>query len=137
MAGPCRSTQPEWIFDQGGCGLLLTLECRLHRSLDRFFLDGLSHWLSEGSIDYDLSYIQPFTGTAEDRPPSGERLPGRSSKKATLGVFDEGCMGMFNAIVPDHLLHATGIFKERLRQSGLAYATGQIRMEKLTMHSSG
>ena len=22
-----------------------------------------------------------------------------------MGVFDEGCMGMFNAIIPDHLLH--------------------------------
>ena len=26
-------------------------------------------------------------------------------RKAIMGVFDEGCMGMFNAIVPDHLLH--------------------------------
>lgn len=28
-------------------------------------------------------------------------------------------MGMFNAIIPDHLLHATGLFKERLSQSAL------------------
>lgn len=28
-------------------------------------------------------------------------------------------MGMFNAIVPDHLLHSTGVFKERLSQSAL------------------
>ena len=26
-----------------------------------------------------------------------------------MGVFDEGCMGMFNAIIPDDLLHATGL----------------------------
>ena len=34
-------------------------------------------------------------------------------------IFDEGCMGMFNAILPDDLLHATGVFKERLSQSSL------------------
>jgi hypothetical protein len=41
--------------------------------------------------------------------------------KAIMGVFDEGCMGMFNAIIPDHLLHRTGVFKERLSQSALYY----------------
>jgi hypothetical protein len=46
--------------------------------------------------------------------------------KALMGVFDEGCMGMFNAIIPDHLLHATGVFKERLSQSALYYETTQV-----------
>ena len=35
-------------------------------------------------------------------------------------------MGMFNAIIPDRLLHATGIFKERLSQSALYHATMQV-----------
>ena len=35
-------------------------------------------------------------------------------------------MGMFNAIVPDHLLNPLGIFKERLSQSALYYETTQI-----------
>jgi hypothetical protein len=39
--------------------------------------------------------------------------------KAIMGIFDEGCMGMYNAIIPDELLHATGVFKERLSQSAL------------------
>ncbi len=43
-----------------------------------------------------------------------------------MGVFDEGCMGMFNAIVPDHLLHPTGVFKERLSQSALYHETLQV-----------
>jgi L-fucose isomerase-like protein len=47
-------------------------------------------------------------------------------EKAILGVFDEGCMGMFNAILPDHLLHRTGVFKERLSQSALYYETTQV-----------
>ena len=43
-----------------------------------------------------------------------------------MGVFDEGCMGMFNAIIPDELLHPTGVYKERLSQSALYYETTQV-----------
>jgi hypothetical protein len=43
-----------------------------------------------------------------------------------MGVFDEGCMGMFNAIIPDELLHPTGLFKERLSQSALYYEATQV-----------
>jgi hypothetical protein len=35
-------------------------------------------------------------------------------------------MGMFNAIIPDDLLHATGVFKERLSQSALYYESTQV-----------
>ena len=43
-----------------------------------------------------------------------------------MGVFDEGCMGMFNAIIPDDLLNPTGVYKERLSQSALYYETTQV-----------
>jgi hypothetical protein len=43
-----------------------------------------------------------------------------------MGIFDEGCMGMFNAIIPDELLHPTGVFKERLSQSTLYAAMQQV-----------
>ncbi len=43
-----------------------------------------------------------------------------------MGVFDEGCMGMYNAIIPDDLLHAMGLFKERLRQSVLYAAMREV-----------
>jgi L-fucose isomerase-like protein len=39
--------------------------------------------------------------------------------KPIIGVFDEGCMGMYNAIIDDEYLHKIGIYKERLSQSGL------------------
>jgi hypothetical protein len=39
--------------------------------------------------------------------------------KAILGIFDEGCMGMYNAIIEDELLNVCGIYKERLSQSAL------------------
>jgi hypothetical protein len=41
------------------------------------------------------------------------------TKKALLAVFDEGCMGMMNAIVEDSLMNPAGIYKERLSQSAL------------------
>jgi hypothetical protein len=41
------------------------------------------------------------------------------ANKAIMGVFDEGCMGMYNAIIPDELLNPTGVYKERLSQSAL------------------
>jgi hypothetical protein len=50
--------------------------------------------------------------------------------KAIMGVFDEGCMGMFNAIIPDHLLNPTGVYKERLSQSGLYAAMRTVPDEE-------
>jgi L-fucose isomerase-like protein len=57
----------------------------------------------------------------------GEALAGELQRRpAILGVFDEGCMGMFNAIIPDHLLHPCGAFKERLSQSALFTAMQRV-----------
>ena len=33
-----------------------------------------------------------------------------------MSVFDEGCMGMFNAIIPDELLIPLGVFKGTRRR---------------------
>jgi L-fucose isomerase-like protein len=50
----------------------------------------------------------------------GEKLAAEiKQRKAILGVFDEGCMGMYNAIIDDELLNPLGVFKERLSQSAL------------------
>lgn len=89
---------------------------------DAFFKAGLREWLTTGAVTHDQSHIRDLT--LLKLPTEDERL-GRAfgeklrREKAILGVFDEGCMGMFNAIVPDDLLHATGFFKERLSQSTL------------------
>jgi hypothetical protein len=39
------------------------------------------------------------------------------SARRSWACSTKGCMGMFNAIIPDELLHPTGVFKERLSQS--------------------
>jgi hypothetical protein len=100
---------------------------------DEFFRRGLKQWLSEGSIDHDRSHVRE---ARLFRPPEAEARLGRALarrlrvEKAILGVFDEGCMGMFNAIVPDHLLHPTGVFKERLSQSALFAGMQQVREDE-------
>ena len=81
-------------------------------------------------LPHDLSHVKDF----DPRQAPGKAVEiGESfarsfrKEKAIMGVFDEGCMGMFNAIIPDQLLHPTGIFKERLSQSGLYAAMHTIQ----------
>jgi hypothetical protein len=62
-----------------------------------------------------LDVTQPQKG-----PASGTLLARQiKHEKAIIGIFDEGCMGMYNAIIEDELLNACGIYKERLSQSAL------------------
>lgn len=95
---------------------------------DDFFTQKLQEWLQNGSVRHDQSHVQSFDQVslpADDETLGREFGSKLKKNKAIMGVFDEGCMGMFNAIIPDDLLHATGIFKERLSQSSL-YAAMQL-----------
>ncbi|MBJ6110442.1 fucose isomerase [Hymenobacter sp. BT523] len=89
---------------------------------DEFFESNLKNWLAYGRIEQDERHVLSFNDATV---PAAEEETGREfgqrfrQHKAIMGVFDEGCMGMYNAIVPDELLHATGVFKERLSQSSL------------------
>jgi hypothetical protein len=89
---------------------------------DDFFLGGLRRWLNGEHVIHDTSHVKPLS--AFQLPARAEEIGGRFAadlrrNKAIMGVFDEGCMGMYNAIIPDELLHPTGVFKERLSQSAL------------------
>jgi hypothetical protein len=93
---------------------------------DQYFTDRLRQWLSTGTCSHDLRHVRPLDIEAIDAGARslGEKLAKELRRdKAIMGVFDEGCMGMFNAILPDHLLHRTGVFKERLSQSALYHET--------------
>ncbi len=96
---------------------------------DKFFVRGLAQWLEKGAVKHKTDHVTPL---GKAKLPGKERKLGAAlaeqlrREKAILGVFDEGCMGMFNAIIPDHLLHPTGVFKERLSQSALYYETTQV-----------
>ena len=100
---------------------------------DPFFKNGLRQWIREHAVRHDTSHIHPF---AIDQVPQAERALGQTlakrlrSHKALMGVFDEGCMGMFNAIIEDSLLNPTGVYKERLSQSALFAAMREVPDEE-------
>jgi hypothetical protein len=96
---------------------------------DEFFLGGLRKWLAGQAVTHDLSHVHALSGF--QLPAKADELGTRLARelhrdKAILGVFDEGCMGMYNGIIPDELLHATGVFKERLSQSALFAEMRQV-----------
>lgn len=96
---------------------------------DEFFRTGLRNWLDRNPVQHDLRHVHLLT---ELKLPEEASAIGRQvaselrSGKAIMGVFDEGCMGMYNAIIPDELLHRTGVFKERLSQSALYAAMRSV-----------
>lgn len=100
---------------------------------DEYFLTHLGKWLKGEGLEHDTSHVRSLNRL--QIPRESDEL-GRSlsqqlkREKAIVGVFDEGCMGMFNAIVPDHLLNATGVFKERLSQSALYAAMRNVPDEE-------
>jgi L-fucose isomerase-like protein len=96
---------------------------------DEFFLNGLRKWLAGEVVKHDVSHVVPLNSFVLPAPAEelGVRLAQELRRdKAIMGVFDEGCMGMYNAIVPDELLHPTGVFKERLSQSALYAEMQQV-----------
>jgi hypothetical protein len=90
--------------------------------IDEFFMKGLKAWLKTGAVKHNASHVVQYKRVKV--PAKAEKI-GKGfaqefrGNKAIIGVFDEGCMGMYNAILPDELLHPTGVFKERLSQSTL------------------
>ncbi len=96
---------------------------------DDYFKTRLRRWLKTGRCEHQTDHVVPFARVESDGPAGrlGRALADQlRAEKAIMGVFDEGCMGMFNAIIPDDLLHATGVFKERLSQSALYYESSQV-----------
>lgn len=80
---------------------------------DAFFRNGLRQWLKEEKIDHDWSHVRDLD--IEGLPKSETELGIALAKtlqtsKAIFGVFEEGCMGMSNAIIEDYLLNAAGIY---------------------------
>jgi hypothetical protein len=96
---------------------------------DEFFKAGLATWLKNGVVKHPCKHVKPLARA--NLPAKAKATAKRIAldlrrRKSIMGVFDEGCMGMFNAIIPDELLHPTGVFKERLSQSALYHAATQV-----------
>jgi L-fucose isomerase-like protein len=100
---------------------------------DAFALNGLREWLATGRIEHDMSHVHDPAPQqiARDVTDTATRLAQRQlDRKIILGVFDEGCMGMYNAIIDDEMLNRCGIFKERLSQSALFARMQTVRDEE-------
>jgi len=100
---------------------------------DDFFIDGIRQWIAEGKITHDTSHARDLE---PDRLPEEEAKLGWAlgrqimHEKAIMGIFDEGCMGMYNAIIDDELLNAAGVYKERLSQSSLVAEMRRVTDEE-------
>ena len=96
---------------------------------DDYFLIGLQAWLSTGVATHKTAHVKPLAKASV--PPKARAIAKKIAddlrrRKSIMGIFDEGCMGMYNAIIPDELLFQTGVYKERLSQSALYYAATQV-----------
>jgi hypothetical protein len=100
---------------------------------DEWARKALQEWVTTGSIEHDTSHVRPLDPSAL---PAAEADLGRAlaaklrQNGAVMGVFDEGCMGMYNAVFDDEYLNPLGIFKERLSQSALYYRMTTITDEE-------
>jgi hypothetical protein len=113
------------LLNLNGCLTKMGVEYSSIWSLDftdDFFLDGIRQWMEKGKIAHDTSHLRDLDVMKLPEPETklGFALAQQiKSDKAIMGIFDEGCMGMYNAIIEDELLNSCGIYKERLSQSAL------------------
>ena len=96
---------------------------------DEYFLTGLARWLQTGVTTHRTPHVRAYAKAAV---PAKAKSVARKiatdlrTRKSIMGIFDEGCMGMYNAIIPDDLLYQVGVCKERLSQSALYYGATQV-----------
>ena len=91
-------------------------------SVDKRFQKKLKKWLETGSVSHPTAHVKKYKsmGTPARLRKVAEKIATDLDRnKAIMGVFDEFCMGMYNATIPDELLFQTGVYKEQLSQSAL------------------
>jgi hypothetical protein len=97
---------------------------------DAFFLNGIRQWLREGVITHDTSHVRDLdpAGLPGAEAALGKALAAQiKAEKVIMGIFDEGCMGMYNAFFDDEYLNPMGIYKERLSQSALVAEMRRVK----------
>ncbi|WP_262285819.1 fucose isomerase [Micromonospora sp. MA102] len=99
---------------------------------DDWAVNGLRTWLETGELRHDTSHVRDLPALPDDAEVElGRALAAQLAReKAIIGVFDEGCMGMYNAIFDDELINPLGIYKERLSQSALVAEMARVPDEE-------
>lgn len=94
---------------------------------DDYFLRRLDEWLTTGKVSHSRSHVRSYRPGELPAEEKGRAAVAELTRRGIiLGVFDEGCMGMHNAIIPDERLFPMGVCKERLSQSALLYGMSQV-----------
>ena len=96
---------------------------------DEYFLTGLARWWKTGVTTHRTPHVRAYAKAAVPAKAKGvakKIATDLRTRKSIMGIFDEGCMGMYNAIIPDDLLYQVGVCKERLSQSALYYGATQV-----------
>jgi len=107
---------------------------------DAEFKSQIQAWVESGGeqIPYDTSHIRRLADLPVPdsvNPGLGAKLadsfrPRKGGKRVLMLVFDEFCMGMGQAVVPDKLCWGAGFAKERASQSALYYEAKQVKPEE-------
>jgi L-fucose isomerase, C-terminal domain len=100
---------------------------------DEWARKALQGWVTSGKIEHDTSHVRALDPASlpADEAALGRALAAELQQKgAIMGIFDEGCMGMYNAIFDDEYINPLGIFKERLSQSALYYRMTTVKDEE-------
>jgi hypothetical protein len=100
---------------------------------DDFFINGIREWMQDNRITHDISHVHEFdiSSVPESDVEIARSLADQlRTEKAIMGIFDEGCMGMYNGFFDDELLNKIGIYKERLSQSALLAEMNRVEADE-------
>ncbi|MBS0417905.1 MAG: fucose isomerase [Proteobacteria bacterium] len=92
---------------------------------DDFFLRGLARWLNGQRVEHDLSHVRLYSAlcvSGELRRLGAGLATQLHTEQASMGILVGGCEEMYNAVVPDEMLHAMGVIRDRLNESELCAA---------------
>ena len=95
---------------------------------DQWAINKLNEWLTTGKIVHDESHVRDLPALPDvEEKALGEALAAQlKADKAIVMMFDEYCMGMYNALIDDEILNPTGIYKERVSQSALVAEMNKV-----------
>ena len=114
-----RDAESQRVAHQSRRSILDAVEPRFHRSVLSARIDPLASWRTGWSRHFGhVHALAEFRLAAAEETLAREIAETLQRDKAILGVFDEGCMGMYNAIIPDELLHPTGVFQRTTQPIG-------------------
>ena len=125
VAGPGRHAEPERIADQGRGRLRHAVERSISRMTSSCAACGSgSNGETRDARPQPREAARGRQAARQTPPPMGREVAAELRRdKAIMGIFDEGCMGMYNAIIPDEIAASDR------RIQGAAEPVGAVRRD--------